>query len=55
MLKIVWKQKHKSEHGTWDKKILTPPSKRIHPLFGELGNLFFEGIPDLKTDPGFED
>ena len=33
---IVWKQKHKSEHGTCDKKILTPPSKRICPLFDEL-------------------
>ena len=36
MLQIVWKQKHQSGHGTCDKKILTPPSIRICPLFGEL-------------------
>ena len=31
ILQIVWKQKHKSEYGTCDKKILTPPT----PLFDE--------------------
>ena len=36
MLQIVWKQKHQSEHGTCDKKILTSPSIKICPLFGEL-------------------
>ena len=36
MLQIVWKQKHQREHGTCDKKILTPPSIRICPLFDEL-------------------
>ena len=43
MLQIVWKQKHQSGHGTCDKKILTPPSIRICPLFGELkkGDYFY--------------
>ena len=43
MLQIVWKQKHQREHGTCDKKILTPPSIRICPLFGELkkGDYFY--------------
>ena len=43
MLQIVWKQKHQSGHGTCDKKILTPPSIRICPLFGELkkGDFFY--------------
>ena len=36
MLQIVRKQQHKSEHWTCDKKILTPPSKRICPLFDEV-------------------
>ena len=31
MLQIVWKQKHQREHGTCDKKILTPPSIRMSP------------------------
>ena len=43
MIQIVWKQKHQSGHGTCDKKILTPPSIRICPLFGELkkGDYFY--------------
>ena len=43
MLQIVWKHKHQREHGTCDKKILTPPSIRICPLFGELkkGDFFY--------------
>ena len=43
MLQIVWKQKHQREHGTCDKKILTPPSIRICPLFDELkkGDFFY--------------
>ena len=47
MLQIVWKQKHQSEHGTCDKKILTPPSIRICPLFGELkkGDFFYPPSP----------
>ena len=42
-LQIVWKQKHKSEHGTWDKKILTPPPIKICPLFDEpkKGDFFY--------------
>ena len=35
-LQIVWNQKHKSEHGTCDKKIMTPPPIRICPLFDKL-------------------
>ena len=40
---IVWRQKHKNEHGTWDKKNLTPPSIKICPLFDELkkGDFFY--------------
>ena len=34
--KTMWRQKHKNEHGTWDKKNLTPPPIRISPLFDEL-------------------
>ena len=43
MLQIVWRQKHKNEHGTWDKKNLTPPSIKICPLFDELkkGDFFY--------------
>ena len=35
------------EHGTCDKKILTPPSLRICPLFGELkkGDFFYPPSP----------
>ena len=42
MLQIEWKQKHKSEYGTWDKSILTPPSIKICPLFDEVkkGDIF---------------
>ena len=49
MLQIVWKQKHQSGHGTCDKKILTPPSIRICPLFGELKKreFFFPPPPQL--------
>ena len=36
MLQIVWRQKHKNENGTWDKKNLTPPPIRICPLFDKL-------------------
>ena len=54
MLQIVWKQKHQSEHGTCDKKILTPPSIRIFPLFGELkkGD-FFTPLPLVWTKISF--
>ena len=54
MLQIVWKQKHQSEHGTCDKKILTPPSIRICPLFGELkkGD-FFTPLPPVWTNVSF--
>ena len=45
MPQIVWKKKHQSEHGTCDKKILTPPSIRICPLFGELKNGIFLPLP----------
>ena len=47
MLQIVWKQKHQREHGTCDKKILTPPSIIICPLFGELkkGDFFYPPPP----------
>ena len=50
-LQIVWKQKHKSEHGTWDKKILTPPPIRICPLFDEpkKGD-FFTPLPPEWTN-----
>ena len=36
MLQIEWKQKDKIEYGTFDKEILTTPSKRICSLFDEL-------------------
>ena len=41
--KTMWRQKHKNEHGTWDKKNLTPPSIKICPLFDELkkGDFFY--------------
>ena len=54
-LQIVWKQKHKSEHGTCDKNILTPPliltppSIRICPLFGELIWDFFHPPPSCPV------
>ena len=40
---IVRRQKHKIEHGTCDKKFLTPPPIRICPLFDELkkGDFFY--------------
>ena len=43
MLQIVWKQKHKSEHGTWD----NPSPIRICPLFDELkkGYFFYPPFP----------
>ena len=31
-LQIVWNQKHKSEHGTCDKKIMTPPPIIMSPF-----------------------
>ena len=37
----TWKQKHKSEHGTCDKKILIPVSIQIYPLFDELKKEIF--------------
>ena len=54
MLKIVWKHKHQREHGTFDKNILTPPSIRICPLFGELkkGD-FFTPLPPIWTNVSF--
>ena len=33
MLQIEWKQKHKGEHGTLDKKKFTPPFIEKCPLF----------------------
>ena len=53
-LQIVWKQKHKSEHGTWDKKILTPPPIKICPLFDEpkKGD-FFTPLPPIWTNVSF--
>ena len=45
MLQIEWKQKHKSEHGTCDKKILTPPSIKICPLFDEAKKGIFYPPP----------
>ena len=53
MLQIVWKQKHQSKHGTCDKKILTPPSIRICPLFGELNNGDFFTPPPVWTNVSF--
>ena len=50
MLQIVWKQKHQREHGTCDKKILTPPSIRICPLFDEKKGIFFL-LPSLPYGP----
>ena len=47
----MWKQKHKSEHGTCDKKILTPPSIRICPLFDELKKGDFFLPPSLLYGP----
>ena len=38
-----------NEHGTWDKKDLTPPSTRICPLFGEL-RIFITPPPPLYMD-----
>ena len=54
MLQIVWRQKHKNEHGTWDKKNLTPPPIRICPLFDELkkGD-FFTPLPPIWTNVSF--
>ena len=52
--KTMWRQKHKNEHGTWDKKNLTPPPIRISPLFDELkkGD-FFTPLPLLWTNVSF--
>ena len=51
MLQIVLKQKHQSQHGTCDKKILTPPSIRICPIFGELKKGDFFLPPSLPFGP----
>ena len=53
-LQIVWNQKHKSEHGTCDKKIMTPPPIRICPLFDKLkkGD-FFTPLPPVWTNVPF--
>ena len=54
LLPIVWKQKHQSEHRTCDKKILTPPSIRIFPLFGELKkDDFFTPLLPVWTNVSF--
>ena len=54
MLQIVWKQKHQREHGTCDKKILTPPSIRICPLFDELKKgEFFTPLNPVWTNVSF--
>ena len=47
MLQIEWRQKDKIEYGMCDKKILTPPSIKICPLFDELkdGDLFYPPPP----------
>ena len=57
MLQIVWKQKHQSEHGTCDKKVLTPPSIRMCPIFGELkkGDFFTPLLLDLMRMDEEED
>ena len=49
-LQIVWNQKHKSEHGTCDKKIMTPPPIRICPLFDKLKNGDFYYPPPSCMD-----
>ena len=47
---LVWKQKHQSQHGTCDKTIFTPPSRRMCPLFGELKKRkFFYPPPPVWT------
>ena len=50
MLQIVWGQKHKNKHGTWDKKNLTPPPIRICPLFDELKKEDFFYPPPSRMD-----
>ena len=44
MLQIVWKQKHQREHGTCDKKILTPPSIRMSPSLQFLDAIASLGV-----------
>ena len=53
MMKVVVKQKNKSEYATYDKNILTGPSIKICPpvcsnvTFWAIFSFSFEGIPYL--------
>ena len=54
LVQTVWRQKHKNEHWTWDKKKLTPPPIRICPLFDELKKgAFFTPLPPVWTNVSF--
>ena len=54
MLQIVWKQKHQGEHGTCDKKILTPPSIKICLPFDEAKKgIFFTILPPVCSNVTF--
>ena len=44
---IVRRQKHKSEHGTCDKKILTPPSIKVSPLSDKAKKGDFFTLPPV--------
>ena len=50
LLQIVWRQKQKNEHGTWDKKKLTPPPIGICPLFHELKKVFKRVAPSSEPN-----